>query len=114
MLRDDSVANAQAQTRSFSDRFRRVEGIENPGSVFHPGSAVGELSTYPVTIEPGAYPNIAFARMFEDGINRVVHHVQKDLLELVWISGGYGQILRQVQGDADVVHAPVIITQRQR
>jgi len=72
MLRDDSIANAQAETCSFADRFRRVEGIENPGSVFYPGPAVGDLNAEAVAIERGAYPNIAFGRMFQDGINRVV------------------------------------------
>src|SRR6266436_2677565 len=51
--------------------------------------------------------------MFQDGVNRVVHHVQKDLLELVRIGGRHGEILRQVQMDTDVVHAQVIITQCQ-
>jgi len=51
--------------------------------------------------------------MLQDGVNRVVHHVQKNLLELVRIGGCHGEILRQVQVDTDVVHAQVIITQRQ-
>src|SRR6266566_7079156 len=110
MFRDDSVANAQTEARSFADWFRGVEGIENPGSVFHPGSAVGELDAEPVAIEAGAHPKIAIGRMFQDGIHRVVYHIQKDLLQLVWISGGEGSILRKVQVDADVVHEQVIIT----
>src|SRR6266849_1431874 len=52
--------------------------------------------------------------MFQDGVNRVVHHIQKDLLELVGVGRGNGEILRQVQVDSDVVHTQVIITQRQR
>src|SRR6266852_5735337 len=52
--------------------------------------------------------------MFQDGVNRVVHDIQKDLLELVWVGGGDGEIPRQVQVDTDVVHTQVIITQRQR
>src|SRR5258708_16624004 len=103
MFRDDSIANAQTEARSFADWFRCVEGIENPGSVFHPGSAVGELNAEPVAIEAGAHPKIAIDRMFQDGIHRVVYHIQKDLLQLVWISGGDGEILRKGQVDADVV-----------
>jgi hypothetical protein len=44
MFRDDSVANAQTKTGSFADGFRCVEGIENPGSVFDPWSAISELN----------------------------------------------------------------------
>ena len=75
MFRDDSIANAQTETRSFADRFGSVEGIENPRGVFHPGSAVGELNREPVTIKPRAHPQIAFSRMFQDSVNRVVHHI---------------------------------------
>ena len=56
MFRYDSIANAQTEARSFANRFRSVEGIENPRGVFHPGSAVGELNREPVTIEPRAHP----------------------------------------------------------
>src|SRR5258708_5251887 len=94
MFRDDSVTNAQTKTRSLADWFCRVEGIENAGSVLHARPAVGEFNEEAFSIDSGAHPEIAFGGMLENRIHGVVHHVQKNLLELVRISGGDGQILR--------------------
>src|SRR6266478_5882887 len=93
MFRDDSVTNAQTKTCSLADWFCRVEGIENAGGVFHARSAVGEFNEEAFSIDSGAHPEIAIGGMLENRIHRVVHHVQKNLLELVRIGRGDGQIL---------------------
>src|SRR2546421_86710 len=100
-----------APRSSLADRLCGVEGIEYAGSIFHARSAVGEFDTQPVAIEAGAYPQVAFGGMFQDGVNGVVHHIQENLLELVRISERDGEILPEIQVDADIVHAQVIITQ---
>ena len=78
---DNSVADAQAQPSSFADGFRGVEGIEDAGSVLHAWTAVSKLDEQPVAVRSGANPQVAIGGVFQDGIHRVVHQIQKDLLQ---------------------------------
>src|SRR5260370_17843734 len=88
--------------------------MEDTGKSVHCGSGVREIDTAPVAIEWSAYPKVSISRIFQDRVNSIVHHIQKDLLELVWIGGSGREILPQVQVDANVVHAQGEIAQPQR
>ena len=113
MFGDDAIANAQTETGPLADRFRRVKGIKNSGRVFNAGPAVGELDEQAVAVNPGAHPQITIAGAFQDGVDGVVHQIEKYLLKLVGIGGGEGQIVGQVQVNADVAHTQVVIPERQ-
>src|SRR5437660_3168670 len=110
---NDPVADAQAKTGSLADRLGCVERIENSGSVLHPGAAVGELDKQTVRIDPRADPQVALFRVFQDSVHGVVHHVEKNLLELMGFSGSDRQVFCKFQVYANVVHPQVVVAQRE-
>ena len=51
--------------------------------------------------------------MLQDGVYCVVHHVQKNLLQLMRVGRGHREVGSQIQVDTNIVHAQVVISKSQ-
>ena len=114
VFRDNAITDTQAQTGTFAYRLCRVKRIEYLGRIFHAGTAICKLHEQLLLRAPRGNPEIALSRFFQNRIDRIVDHIQKDLLELMRIGGRHGKIRRKIQMHSNVVHAQIVIAQRQR
>src|SRR5256885_428101 len=112
MLRDDTVTNAETQASALANGLRCVERIEHLRRVLYAGAAVGKLHEEFVVQASGRNPEIAFAGVLENGVNGVVYHIQKNLLELMRVRGGHRKIGGEIEMHANIVHAQVVIAER--
>src|ERR1700722_6767996 len=110
---DNAVANTEAETSALADGLRRIKRIENLGGFSNARTAVGELYDQAVAAKPRVNPQIAFACRLKNGIDGVIHQIQKNLLKLMGIGGGDRQVWCEFEMHADVLHAEIVITQSQ-
>src|SRR5579885_2168586 len=114
MLGDNSVTDAEAQTRSLPHWLSGVKRIKNTRRILHAGATIGEFDKQLLVLFACGDPKISFGRFFKDGVHGVIDHVKKDLLKLVWVSSGGGQIRGEVEMNTDVVHAKVVVAKSER
>src|SRR2546430_17176621 len=114
MLGDDTVTNAEAQAGALANGLRCVERIEDLRRILYAGATVGKLHEKFVVQTSGRNPEIAVGGVIENGVNGVVYHIQKNLLELMRVRGGHRKIGGEIQKHADIVHAQVVIAERKR
>src|SRR5256885_11367108 len=69
---DNSITNAQPQSRAFSNRLSSIERVENARCVFHPRAAVLEFDDQTFVNGPCADPEISITRVFKHGIDGIV------------------------------------------
>src|SRR5271154_1399276 len=120
MLFHDAVANAEAESRSFSYCLRGVERIENATRILYSWPIVGKLDTELIPGDGGANPDFtspAFSldrTVFLNCIHRVVQNVQKNLLELVEVATCAREVRIEFAMNLDVVQLHVVFAQDQR
>ena len=110
---DDPVANAQAQSRALSDRFGSVKGIEDARRILYARTAIRKFDKEQTFLYAGFDPQVAFLTIFQDGVHSVVNEIQENLLQLVRIRRNFRKVGCQIQMDADLAHAQIIVTERQ-
>ena len=67
------------------------------GAVLHAGAVVRDLDTQTVANGLGANPDFAGTAFFLDGIHGVVQDIEEDLLKLMEISAGHGQVADRIR-----------------
>ena len=109
MFFDDTVADAEAQTRAFADGFRSVERVENFLRVLDARAAVVELDPDAVVASEGANFQDAFVLGFQHGIESIVDDVQENLFDLMRVCNHGGDGFVDLALDADVVDSEIVV-----
>src|SRR5438445_5007774 len=99
MFLDDAEADAQAETGTFTDGFRRIERIENAVRFLNAGAGVAEQNDYPAAIASGLDGESAAAVGRFHGVDCVVDDVEKNLKQLIAVAPDAGQNRFQLQFD---------------
>src|SRR5580693_6348842 len=87
VLGHNAIADAQAQTGSLAYRLGGVEGIKNARGLLDAGPTVGKFNKKSGFVRTGGDPYIAVSGAFQNCIDGIVYHIEKNLLQLMGIGG---------------------------
>jgi len=113
MLRYDAVADAQSKASSLSDGLRRVKRVKHSRRVFYSRTTIHKLNNKFIALFCRSNPQVSLGGCFENCVNRVVYKIQENLLQLMRVGSCQGQIRGKIQDQLDVIHAQIVIPQRQ-